>query len=51
MDIDLRGGKANARGVVHGFQHVADNDSQRIIDDMNVFRFCAKSLIGKMKNI
>ena len=51
MDIHLRGGKANALGGVHGFQHVVQHAAQGIVHCPHWSSPAAQAGIGKMQDV
>jgi hypothetical protein len=49
MGIDLRGGKANARGRIHGVRHVTDQPTNTSIDNCHGLCHRAQPRIWVMK--
>ena len=50
-DVDLGRCQADARGGVHGLEHVVDEGPQRCVDLCDGLRTIAQSRIGKFQNL
>ena len=50
MHINLRGGQADALGLVHGFEHVGHQGADAAIHRLHGLRHFLQARIGKVKN-